>query len=84
MVSGFSVVDPVKRTVAWQPNKEKDVHNYNIYKKGFMDGRQKLATVQDTRWQVSEQQDGLEIFVTAIDDSGLESEPSEGIVFKKH
>jgi fibronectin type 3 domain-containing protein len=83
-VSGLSVADPINRAITWQPNKEKDVNNYNIYKKGFMDGRQKLATVQDTRWQVSEQQDGLEIFVTAIDDSGLESEPSEGIIFKKH
>ena len=84
MVTGLSVLDPINRAVAWQPNREKDVHNYNIYKKGFMDGRQKLATVQDTRWQSSEHQDSLELFVTAIDDSGLESEPSEVIVFKKY
>ena len=84
MVTGLSVTDPIKRAVVWQPNKEKDVHNYNIYKKGFMDGRQKLATVQDTKWQAVEQQDGLELFVTAIDDSGLESEPSDVIIFKKH
>ncbi len=83
-VTGLSVLDPAKRAFTWQSNKEKDVHNYNVYKKGFMDGRQKLATVQDTKWQTGEHQDSLEIFVTAIDDSGLESEPSGVIVFKKH
>jgi fibronectin type 3 domain-containing protein len=83
MVTGLSVVDPINRAIAWQPNKEKDVHSYTVYKKGFMDGRQKMATVQGTRWEVSERQDSLELFVTAIDDSGLESEPSDMVVFKK-
>ncbi len=82
-VTGFSADNSRIRAVSWQPNKESDVHNYIIYKKGFMGNRQKLTTVQDTKWQVNEAQDSLELFVTALDDSGLESEPSDTVEFKK-
>ncbi|MDD5284773.1 MAG: hypothetical protein PHD54_02845 [Desulfuromonadaceae bacterium] len=81
-VAGFKAVDTVNRTVAWQPNKEKDVHSYNIYKKGFL-GAQKVATVQVTQWKVDEIKGNVELYVTALDDSGLESEPSDMVLFKE-
>ena len=82
-VTGLTAAEPMGRTVTWQPNKEKDVHTYTIYKKGFMGISQKLATVRDTKWQVDEVKDSLELYVTALDDTGLESEPSDIFVFKK-
>jgi fibronectin type 3 domain-containing protein len=82
-VIGFSAVDMVNRTVAWKPNMEKDIRNYIIYKKGFLGIQQKVATVQGTQWQVDETRDALELFVTAFDESGLESEPSDMVVFKE-
>jgi fibronectin type 3 domain-containing protein len=82
-VSGFNAVDNVNRMVEWKPNQEKDVRNYNIYKKGFLGTQQKAATVQGTRWLVDETKGSLELYVTAIDDSGLESEPSNTVVFKE-
>lgn len=82
-VTGLNAVDTVSRVIAWKPNQEKDVHNYNIYKKGFLGLQQKAATVQGTRWQVDEAKGNVELYVTAIDDSGLESEPSDPVVFKE-
>jgi hypothetical protein len=82
-VAGFNAVDTVNRMVAWKPNQEKDVRSYNIYKKGFLGAQQKLATVQGTQWKVDETKGSLELYVTALDDSGLESEPSDTVVFKE-
>lgn len=82
-VAGFSAVDVANRVVAWRPSPEKDVHSYNIYKKGFLGTAQKAATVQATRWQVDEPKGSVELYVTALDDSGLESEPSDTVVFKE-
>ena len=80
-VADFIAVDTVNRMVAWKPNQEKDVHNYNIYKKSFL-GAQKVSTVQGTQWKSDEPKGNLELYVTALDDSGLESEPSDTVVFK--
>jgi titin len=82
-VAEFSVIDPDNRIVAWKPNLEKDIRNYNIYKKGFLGIKQKIDSVQGTRWQAKEAKGAIELFVTAFDDSGLESEPSETIEFKE-
>ncbi len=82
-VAGFSAVDVANRVVVWKPSPEKDVHSYNIYKKGFLGTSQKAATVQATRWQVDEPKGNVELYVTALDDSGLESEPSDTVVFKE-
>lgn len=82
VVAGFNAVDMVNRTVAWEPNREKDVRSYNIYKKGFL-GAQKVATVQGTQWKVDDIKGNLELYVTALDESGLESEPSNVVVFKE-
>ncbi|MEI6704192.1 MAG: fibronectin type III domain-containing protein, partial [Deltaproteobacteria bacterium] len=82
-VAGVNAVDTVNRTLAWQPNPEKDVRNYNIYKKGFLGVQQKVATVQGTQWKVDETKGNIELYVTAIDDSGLESEPSDTVIFKE-
>lgn len=82
-VAGFNAVDTVRRIVAWKPNQEKDVRNYIVYKKGFLGAQQKAATVQGTQWQVDETKGNVELYVTALDDSGLESEPSDTVVFKE-
>lgn len=82
-VAGFNAVDVANRVVVWKPSPEKDVHSYNIYKKGFLGTSQKAATVQSTRWQVDEPKGNVELYVTALDDSGLESEPSDTVVFKE-
>lgn len=82
-VVGFKAVDAVNRVIAWQLNREKDVSNYNIYKKGFLGVQQKVATVQGNSWQVDEAKGNVELYVTAVDESGLESEPSDAVVFKE-
>jgi fibronectin type 3 domain-containing protein/TolB-like protein len=81
-VAGFKSVDAANRVVTWQPNREKDVGSYTIYKKGFLGVAQKLATVKETRWKLDETKGKVEIYVTAVDDSGLESEPSDLVVFE--
>ncbi|HIJ96214.1 MAG TPA: hypothetical protein HPP94_10870 [Desulfuromonadales bacterium] len=82
-VTGFNAVDLVNRVVSWTPNQEKDVRNYNVYKKGFLGIQQKIASVQGTQWQVNETKGAIALFVTAFDDSGLESEPSDVVEFKE-
>lgn len=81
-VSNFKIADAVNRIVTWQPNQEKDVHNYNIYKKGFLGIPQKLDTAKETSWKLGELNGKLELYVTAVDDSGLESEFSEMVAFE--
>jgi titin len=82
-VTGFKAVDAASRKVAWNQNQEKDVRNYNVYKKGFLGAQQKLATVQSTQWQLDDTKGNVELYVTAIDESGLESEPSDMVVFRE-
>ena len=67
-----------KKILQWQANPEKDVRQYNVYKKGFLGIAQKLATVQDVSWVLTDDLKGkLEMFVTAFDNTGLESEASD-------
>ncbi len=73
-VEGLQLKDRVKRLIVWQKSANADVKHYHIYKKGFMGG-QKLATVQTTEWRVTGT-DKLELYVTAEDSDGLESQPS--------
>lgn len=81
-VAGFKAADMASRVVAWQPSQEKGVSSYNIYKKGFLGSSQRLATVKETRWKLEEAKGKVEVYVTAVDDSGLESEPSETVAFE--
>ncbi|HEY4744415.1 MAG TPA: hypothetical protein VIH45_07130, partial [Desulfuromonadaceae bacterium] len=77
-VAGVVAAD---RVVSWQPNPEKDVRGYAIYKKGFLGVAQKLADVKETRWR-NDDRGKVELYITAVDGSGLESEPSETVTFE--
>ncbi len=77
VVEGLAVKDRATRLIAWQKSAQADVKRYHVYKKGFLGG-QKLATVDATEWRVVEP-GKLELYVTAEDADGLESEPSTGI-----
>jgi fibronectin type 3 domain-containing protein len=81
-VAGFKAADVANRVVTWQPSQEKDVSSYTIYKKGFLGSSQKLATVKETSWKLDEAKGKVEVYVTAVDGSGLESEPSETVAFE--
>lgn len=71
-----------KKMVQWDPSPEKDVKQYNVYKKGFLGISQKIATVQNNSWIIDGIKGKLELFVTAVDETGLESEGSESIVIE--
>ena len=73
-VAGIQVKDRASRLIGWQATGQPDIKRYHIYKKGFL-GSQKLSTVETTEWKVSES-GKVEIYVTAEDVDGLESEPS--------
>lgn len=77
--SGLKALDSGgKKILQWQANPEKDVRQYNVYKKGFLGISQKLATVHDVSWPLTDDLKGkLEMFVTALDNTGLESEASD-------
>ncbi|HPX60816.1 MAG TPA: hypothetical protein PLN25_03480 [Deltaproteobacteria bacterium] len=81
-VSGLRVMDAAKRIISWQPGSEKEVRSYVIYRKGFLGVAEKLATVGQTTWQAGGDKGRLELFVTAVDESGLESEASQTIVLE--
>lgn len=72
-----------KKILQWDANPEKDVKQYNIYKKGFLGiFPKKLAVVQSNSWIIDEIKGKLEIFVTALDETGLESEGSDLILIE--
>lgn len=73
-VGGLQLKDKAARIVSWQKSLQVDVKRYHIYKKGFMGG-QKLTSVEGTEWRISEP-GRLELYLTAEDGDGLESEPS--------
>ena len=73
-VEGVMLQDRATRRIAWSPSSQSDVKRYHIYKKSFFGG-QKLATVETTAWKATEP-GKLELYVTAEDADGLESEPS--------
>jgi fibronectin type 3 domain-containing protein/TolB-like protein len=81
--AGLKIADQNgKKTLSWELNPEKDVKQYNVYKKGFLDIPQKITTVQGNSWVIDETRAKLELFVTALDETGLESEDSAVIVFE--
>lgn len=73
-VEGLVLKDKAARLLVWQKVGQADVKRYNLYKKSFF-GSQKVATVEANEWRVSEP-GKLELYVTAEDGDGLESEPS--------
>ncbi|MBI4689722.1 MAG: hypothetical protein HY754_05605 [Nitrospirae bacterium] len=66
-----------KKVVSWEVNPEKDIRHYNVYKKGFLGVSVKLATVLGNSWIINEVKGKVELFVTAVDETELESEGSE-------
>jgi len=68
-----------KKIISWDANPEKDVKQYNVYKKGFLGISQKITAVQATSWEIAELKGKVELFVTAHDETELESEPSDAI-----
>lgn len=73
-VEGVTLKDRATRQISWAKSSQSDVKRYNIYKKSFFGG-QKLATVETNAWKTAEP-GKLELYVTAEDADGLESEPS--------
>jgi fibronectin type 3 domain-containing protein len=70
-----------RKLLQWEPNPEKDVKQYNLYRKGFMGLAQKIATVQGNVWDIPEGMKGkIELFLKAINEAGLESEGSDPVV----
>lgn len=67
----------------WNVNPERDIKQYIVYKKGFLGISQKMATVQNNSWTITERKEKLELFVTAVDESELESEASDIILIEK-
>lgn len=81
--SGLTISDKDGgKILQWPPNPEKDVKQYIVYKKGFLGLAKKIATVQTNFWVVQEGKGKSEFFVTAVDESGLESEGSELIIIE--
>jgi fibronectin type 3 domain-containing protein/TolB-like protein len=68
-----------KKTISWDANPEKDIKQYSICKKGFLGISQKITTVQTNLWEITGLKGKVEIFVTAVDDAGLESEASDAV-----
>ena len=77
-VQGVQLKDKAARIISWQNSSRQDVKRYHIYKKGFLGG-QKLASVEGAEWRISEA-GKLELYLTAEDGDGLESEPSVTLV----
>lgn len=73
-VTGLQVKDRASRLITWNAVGQPDIKRYHIYKKSFL-GSQKLATVETNEWKVAEA-GKLELYLTAEDVDGLESEPS--------
>lgn len=70
-----------KKLLQWNANPEKDVKQYVVYKKGFLGMSQKIAMVQENSWTIPDEMKGkIELFVIALDETGLESEGSEPMV----
>ena len=67
-----------KKLLQWNANLEKDVKQYHVYKKGFLGMSQKIAVVQENTWIISDDIKGkIELFIKALDETGLESEGSD-------
>ncbi|MBI5049721.1 MAG: fibronectin type III domain-containing protein [Nitrospirae bacterium] len=66
-----------RKVLNWNANPEKDIKQYNIHKKGFLGISRKIAAVQTNSWVIEELKGKSEVFITALDEAGLESEGSE-------
>ncbi|MBI5195790.1 MAG: fibronectin type III domain-containing protein [Nitrospirae bacterium] len=75
-------VEDGKKILRWDANTEKDIKQYNIYKKGFLGISRKLAEVRDTSWSIEETKGKQELFITVFDETGLESENSESVLIE--
>jgi len=76
--SGLKIADKDgKKIISWDANPEKDVKQYNVYKKGFLGIAQKITTTQINSWEIAGLKGKMELFVTAYDETGLESEASD-------
>jgi fibronectin type 3 domain-containing protein len=64
--------------IAWGKNPESDVRVYSVYRKGFL-GPQKLGETTETEF-LYRGSDKVELFVTAVNKDGLESEPSAPVI----
>jgi fibronectin type 3 domain-containing protein len=70
-----------KKSLQWNINPEKDVKQYNVYKRGFLGVSQKIAVVQENAWIIPGEMKGkIELFIKALDETGLESEGSDPAV----
>lgn len=66
-----------RKILLWDANPEKDIKEYNIYKKGFLGISLKVAAVQGNSWIIEGIRGGAEIFLRALDETGLESNVSD-------
>jgi fibronectin type 3 domain-containing protein len=70
-----------RKLLQWDANPEKDVKQYAVYRKGFLGMSQKIAVVQENSWMIPSDMKGKnELFVKALDETGLESEGSDPMV----
>jgi fibronectin type 3 domain-containing protein/TolB-like protein len=67
--------------IAWGKNPESNVRTYCVYRKGFL-GPQKLGETSETEY-FYRGTDKVELFVTAVNIEGLESEPSATVTIEK-
>lgn len=70
-----------KKGASWEPSPGGDIKHYNIYKKAFL-GAQKIASTPANEWSLGEAKGRWELFVTAEDAAGLESEGSDVLVIE--
>jgi len=73
-----------QRILQWDSNPEQDIKQYVVYKRGPLGIALKISIVTDTSWAVDEKniKKGQKLFITAVDETGLESEGSDQIVIE--
>ena len=77
-VTGFKwVKEGDKAVLKWEPNKEPDVAEYLIYKKGFL-GMQKVGSTKETSFTLTEMKQGSkeDYTISCVDADKLEGEKS--------
>lgn len=69
-----------KITLTWSANPEKDIVNYNIYRKTWI-GKEKIGNTSETTYEDQNLKPNRtnEYFIAAVDKDGLESERSETV-----
>jgi fibronectin type 3 domain-containing protein len=64
----------------WKPNEEPDIKSYNVYKKGWLKSTLLSSCDQNLcEIRMEEKMKSIKLYITAMDEDGLESEPSEEI-----